>query len=429
MPPVQQASGREHRIPKSPAVWLAVTVMGSLFMAQTLPQAFVTQLLPTIYREQGLPLNQFWVFSLLLAPSYLRWLWAPLVDRHGSERFGRRRSWVLPSTGFATVAYLVLLFITPTIEHLPLAVGILLVQTLAITTQEVAVDAYVVEGLRPEERGLGAGVRVMMEALAELVALLALTQIYDRYGWSAAVVFGAAFLILFTAPILARREAPVMRLPQDEASPRASVQAFIRRRDALLIGLNLAACGLAFGIYLPMLGPFLIDRGFEVAEVGQILAGVIVGGMLLGSLGGILLSARLAPRHMMMIAGGMTPLAFGAPVLLVNATAATAGTAVACLLGTAVLLAFFNVTLNIARMGWAVGSQAGTDYAIATGILKAGMAGGLTVGGLVAGTVGWAWFFPINGMVVATAAMLFVVSLAPIAARAPNAASGAPPPT
>ncbi|HNN93617.1 MAG TPA: MFS transporter, partial [Pseudomonadota bacterium] len=64
-------------------------------MAQGLPFGFQKEL-SSFLRETGVSLDKIGFTRALSAPWMAKALWAPLVDRFGSERFGRRKSWIVP---------------------------------------------------------------------------------------------------------------------------------------------------------------------------------------------------------------------------------------------------------------------------------------------------------------------------------------------
>ena len=69
-----------------------------LHMAQYFPQGFTQSALPAIFRQQGLPLEQFWLLSVPTWPRWIKFLMAIVIDNVGNEKFGYRRSWILPCT-------------------------------------------------------------------------------------------------------------------------------------------------------------------------------------------------------------------------------------------------------------------------------------------------------------------------------------------
>ena len=85
-------------------------LLGSLYLAQGLPDGFFRQALPVMLRAEGVSLEHIGLASLLALPWGLKFLWAPVVDAVGSARFGRRRSWIVPLQVLAVAVFL----LTPT---------------------------------------------------------------------------------------------------------------------------------------------------------------------------------------------------------------------------------------------------------------------------------------------------------------------------
>ena len=60
-----------------------LTLLGSLYLAQGLPDGFFRQTLPVMLRREGVSLEGIGLATLLMLPWGLKFLWAPLVDRYG----------------------------------------------------------------------------------------------------------------------------------------------------------------------------------------------------------------------------------------------------------------------------------------------------------------------------------------------------------
>ncbi|MCH9685972.1 MAG: MFS transporter, partial [Deltaproteobacteria bacterium] len=71
-------------------------LLATLYFSQGLPFGFFSQALPAVMRQQGISLATIGLSTLLALPWGLKFLWAPLVDRTGDVRGGRRRAWLLP---------------------------------------------------------------------------------------------------------------------------------------------------------------------------------------------------------------------------------------------------------------------------------------------------------------------------------------------
>lgn len=93
--------------------------------------------------------------TLLSVPYTFKFLWAPLLDRYALPVLGRRRGWMV----------LLQLVLAGAIAGLGLqapAEGVWMVASLGLliafasATQDIVIDAYRADTLRPEERGVGA---------------------------------------------------------------------------------------------------------------------------------------------------------------------------------------------------------------------------------------------------------------------------------
>ncbi len=275
-------------------------LLGSLYLAQGLPDGFFRQALPVMLRAQGVSLEHIGLASLLALPWGLKFLWAPVVDAIGSPRFGRRRSWIVPLQLTAVAVFLLLSQAEPQRGLTPLLVGVLLITALA-ATQDIATDGLAVALLRPEERGLGNGVQVAGYRLGMIVSGGVLIIFHEQIGWANTFYALAAAGALSLVPVLCTRE------PAAPAQAPASLHVFreLLRQPGMTSWLLVIATykfGEAFGV--AMLRPMLIDRGLELADLGWItgtagfiasLVGALLGGALVSAFG----------RHRMLLVCGV----------------------------------------------------------------------------------------------------------------------------
>ncbi len=393
----------------SRATWNKFLIIGSMYMGQTFATAFVTQLLPGIYRAQGLPLEKFWILSVGLIPFWFRWLWAPLVDRRTGGRYGRRKSWIIPCTIAGVASYALIAAVEPSIEAIWLVAGLFAIQAVAISTQEIAVDAYMVENLAPQERSTGSGVKLYMEAIAELIALAGLATIFDRYGWSWTLFAAAILFVVFFIPALIRKEPPLKLAKHSAKNPaRPSLLRFLKRRDSWFIAGLLIAGGTGFGMYFPMTSAFLIDRGFTVGQTGVILGIIVVLGMLSGTTVAVKTLNRFGMKPTLKIVTIAALPSFVPALWLTQAGPLPAWATVACLVAPTMVISLIYVIFTVARLGWTSDLQAGTDYSIQSAIFRGAATAGIGVGGFLAAWFGWRGFFFAYALIVIAISLVFL---------------------
>jgi len=186
-----------------------VGLLGSLYFAQGLPFGFFTQALPVLMRRQGYSLRGIGLSSLLAAPWALKFLWAPLVDAHGSPVIGRRRSWIVPLQLLATTALAATSAAPPC--RMPLLLAAVLVINLLCATQDIATDGLAVDILSPGEWGLANGLQVAGYRVGMIIGGGALLAALGLLGWRGTCLVMAAALALSTVPILGFHERLTVR--------------------------------------------------------------------------------------------------------------------------------------------------------------------------------------------------------------------------
>lgn len=241
-------------------------------------------------------------FTLVGAPYAFKFLWAPLLDRYALPVLGRRRGWMLLLQLLLAVLIAVLglqgerLGVGAPAEVVYAVAAIALFVAFVSATQDIVIDAYRADTLRPEERGVGStatqvGYRVATWITGALALILS-----DVIGWRntyllMAVVMGATVLFTWAAPE-PERVAPRPRTLA--AAVMDPLREFLGRPGAwaLLALIVLYKFGDAFA--LKLVTAFLIKGvGFTALEVGAISKTVVITLTLLGTFVGGVLLARI----------------------------------------------------------------------------------------------------------------------------------------
>lgn len=258
-------------------------LLGTLYLSQGLPFGFFTQALPVLMRKQDIALPAIGLVSLLALPWALKFLWAPVLDRHGSARVGRRRSWILPLQASAIALMLAVAALNPQTQ-LPLVLAAVLLANLVAATQDIASDGLAVSLLAPHERGRGNGVQVAGYRVGMILGGGVLLLTFDWFGWRGTFLAIAAALALASLPILRHQEAPRSE-PATRAPTLTHWRSFARLpgMSRWLVLLLVYKLGDAFGT--GMLRPLLVDLGFDLADIGGVLG---LGGFTTGLIGALL---------------------------------------------------------------------------------------------------------------------------------------------
>ena len=135
-----------------------VVLITLLYTLQGIPLGLVHGSLPYLLKKH-LSYSDLAIFSLSSYPYLFKLFWSPIVDSRFIPALGRRKSWIVPCQ---VLMGLTLLLYSPTIESalatpsslFPLTATMFFLILLA-ATQDIAVDAWALELLLPENRALG----------------------------------------------------------------------------------------------------------------------------------------------------------------------------------------------------------------------------------------------------------------------------------
>lgn len=264
-----------------------------------LPLGLVYVAIPDWMRSIGVDLRVVGLITLAQAPWSFKILWAPLLDRYVPPFLGRRRGW-------AVVAQVLLFALTLSLAGIarhpdsPWVIGALaLAVAFAAATQDIAVDAYAVDVLLPEEQGVAVGFRTAMYLMAMRLAGAFAITFASWISWPAVLaLIAVAYLALAVATSLAPK-------PDEAESPPKTLReavwqpflGFLSRPLALEILAFILCYKLSDVMANALLRPFLIDMGYNQLDRGLVLGLVSWGSTTLGALlGGILTTGMGAGR-------------------------------------------------------------------------------------------------------------------------------------
>lgn len=279
--------------PKTPR--RALALLSALYFVQGLPFGLQTTALPVLLRERGASLIEIGFLSALALPWMFKIFWAPLVDARSSPRWGRRRSWILPTQLLLAVACgSGALFADPAENVRGLLIAIFLAN-LAAATMDVAVDGLAVDVLSEQELGYGNIAQVVGYKIGMVVGGGISLIVAASVPWSTILMGMAALVLAVFLITLTWRENGTALSPESNPSLRVVVGTLSRAlagREGRLVLLVVATYKIGESMSDAMLRPFLVDTGWTAATIGAWLGTWGLAFSLAGSFAGGLLAAR-----------------------------------------------------------------------------------------------------------------------------------------
>lgn len=383
-----------------------------------LPLALSSSTLAIWLADRKVDLATIGLLGLAGLPYTLKFFWAPVVDALDfpvlSRRLGRRRGWLIASQLLLLAAILWLATREPASAPLAVGIGALMVAA-ASATQDILVDAFRVESLRPEEQAAGMASYVAAYRVALLVSgagAIAMTAWLEANGFDKGAVWGLAYagcaalgLIGMLAVMLAREPSVA---DEGGAAPEKAARGVVARvaRTALgafraFLAEPMALHALLFVVLFKlcdalagaMTGPFVLAIGYDKATYAGIVKGVGFLASILGGLAGGAIAAAMSLRAALWLALGIqmaSNLAFTwlalQPVSSAALTAVVVVENVTGAVGTVIFVAYLS---SLCRTP----AHTATQYALLTALASTGRTLLSSGTGFVAAALGWPIFF------------------------------------
>ena len=200
-----------------------LTAFFALYLTEGIPLGFTATAVATQMRRQGLGPIEIGAFvGSLYLPWAFKWVVGPFVDVLSSDRWGRRRLWIVLAQGMMIATLLAALPVNFTTE-LKLFTAIIFVHNIFSATQDVAIDALAVSVLKENERGLANGLMFGGAYLGQTVGGAGVLLLTPYVGFPATFFFVAGAIAMVTLLVaLPLREQPGPPRPAAGGSPSAA---------------------------------------------------------------------------------------------------------------------------------------------------------------------------------------------------------------
>lgn len=373
-----------------------------LSLSSGMPLGLIWLTVPAWMTMVGVDIKTVGILTLTQAPWAFKFLWSPLIDRYRPRLLGGKRGWILiwQLMLAGTTGLLAAWATEPTVGAVA-ALSMLI--SFASASQDIAIDAYAVESLRPGEHGVAVGVRVMMYRVGMWFTGNIAISLGPMIGWRwtlliQAVVYLALIPVTVLAPEPDQPPAPPKTLREAAWLPFVG---FAQRSSALQIIGFLLLYKLADNLAQTLQRPFLLQVGYDAADVGvgtgivtliATVAGTFLGGLMTAPMGvgrslwffgflqaisnvGYAIVAQLRPDR-------AEPVTFGHWLLMYVAMGVEAGTSG---MGTG---AFNVLLLRLTEKRFSA-----TQYALLSSIFGLGRTITGPIAGSLADAIGWRDFF------------------------------------
>jgi MFS transporter, PAT family, beta-lactamase induction signal transducer AmpG len=146
-----------------------LTAFFLMYITEGIPIGFAAVTMATQMRRQGMSALDIGAFTAAIyLPWAFKWVMGPVVDVVSSDRFGRRRSWIIAMQVSMVITLLMLQYVGMG-ASIGTLTGLIIAHNIFAATQDVAIDALAVNTLREDERGLAGGLTFAGSYLGQTV--------------------------------------------------------------------------------------------------------------------------------------------------------------------------------------------------------------------------------------------------------------------
>lgn len=262
-----------------------------------LPIALTSSTLQAWFTVTGASLLAIGSLGLIGQPYIYKFLWAPVLDRWAPPFWGRRRGWIAIIQLILCAAIASMALANPQTSTSLLITIAFLVAFLS-ASQDIAIDAYRTDVLKPYERGIGATLYSWGYRAAMLVSGALALALAEYIGWHTTYLLMASLLAigLFGSWFGENSDETTKRPP---VSLRAAIiepfKEFLNRKSAWLLLLFILLYKFGDALSISLTTPFLIrGLGFSLSTVAIVNKGVGFVAAMLGLLAGGLIMTRIS---------------------------------------------------------------------------------------------------------------------------------------
>ena len=187
-----------------------------------LPAALTASTLQAWFTESGIDLHTIGAVTLLVIPYSFRFLWAPIFDYLKVPWIDRRRGWMLLTQLGLMITISSMAFYTPqelfkfSFYAIPWLMVLGFITAMLSTSQDIVINAYQIEILPVEERGLGAAVYVTGWRIGAIISGALALVLAKEIGWRETYLLMAGLISIgMIAAMIAPQPTISQRVPHN----------------------------------------------------------------------------------------------------------------------------------------------------------------------------------------------------------------------
>ncbi len=357
--------------------YLAIALM---YFAQGVPIGLAFNALGAMIRHGGHSVAAVGLTGLAFLPWALKFLWAGPVE-NACSRWGLPRFLWMTQAMIVLTCLIMIPFPPPTALYAVIALIVFL--NLLCATQDIVTNSYAVLRFQGRRAGTANAIQIAGFIGGMLIGGGGLLQVYSALGWPVTMLILALLMSVVYIPLLLIPGWREAARATKATTSRVRLRDLARHRDlgwALLLALSFKFAGTAVST---LAQPWLLDKGFNLEEIGRLQMSNLVFVAIGGACIGIPLLRRFGNRQAVLLGMILSGLLMGTAWALHYTGSFSAMTLYAAFAFQSLFEGAMFVTVWALFMNWSSKDRPGTDFTVMQccegfgNAIAAGMIGGL----------------------------------------------------
>ncbi|AIL64709.1 AmpG [Rickettsiales bacterium Ac37b] len=265
--------------------------------------ALIDTLITAYFNDAKINLVVIGILSLRLVPYYIRYLWAPIVDRIPirlfPKNFGHRKGWLLCTQAIFMCLVIALSFIDITDKFL-LTIIVIFMIAFTAATYDISMEAYRIELFEKNALNLGSSYTVIGFRIGLLISGAFGLYLSSILLWKYTFIIISMFIIPCMVVIFFSKDANIQKgnnnLKQEFCMP---FKAIFKQPMFIFVFVIIAFYKVSDAYLDTMLLPFLMETGFSKGEIASVNSVVRLIASICGTfIGGYIVRQKMTAKHL-----------------------------------------------------------------------------------------------------------------------------------
>lgn len=237
-----------------------------LYLARAIPSTFIMTALQVTMRQHHIGLATIGLLSLVRLPWSLKFIWAPLIDRHCVTVGDFKKLIISTETVFA-LAIIIVGFLDVA-NNLMLIIALVLLSTFCASVQNVTNDTLAVNAFSRGDHSAVTSMKSMGRYVGRIFGGGIFIMVLHQYGWHVVVPLLGFVALLLAMPIALNKHIVIKERKDKKRAKITDFYHFFARREVWPQVGFLLLFFIGFDGIMSMFKPWMVDMGFNMKEIG-----------------------------------------------------------------------------------------------------------------------------------------------------------------